>query len=112
MYIGRPTSRLPCVRWVPHQQCRGHNDYQKGSAQIGKGQQHTDALNEPRRDRSRNQRASPETADCNARDQTSSIRKPLDQHSYWNDIAEPQAYSADYTVTEVKPPQSAIRKAR
>src|SRR5207244_9019901 len=82
-----PAFQLPAVRRILQEHAGNDCDDEIGDAEISECAQDADALNQPRRHWRGDECAGSESADRDAGDESSFIRKPFYQHGHGNDVA-------------------------
>ena len=100
-----PARRLPPNRWVLHEVAGRHGNHKICDAKIGECLQDANILNQASSQRCEDQSPGAKTADGDAGDKASAIRKPLNQYRYGNNVTESNSYSSDEPVAQVEPPK-------
>src|SRR5882672_1193433 len=108
----RPTLGSPAFGRILHKQAGNNGHNQICDAQIGKGVQYANALNEPGSYRGRDQSAGSETTNRDPGDESSAIWKPFHQDRNRNDVRESQPNPTDQAVTQIQPPKFISGEAR
>src|SRR6202035_3206467 len=102
---------FPSFQRVSHEEATANRHDENRDPEISKRPKDADTLDQMRCHRSSDNPACSESPNGYASHQTSAVRKPLSKNRDRNDVAESQAYSHNYAVAEIQPPQPAIREA-